>query len=126
MATANQIGQISIKLLAAVFVAVFLVIGFIGLVLPIIPGLLFLAIAIWIVARAFPSIRSKLRQNSTLRKHLDKADEFVDEDFVDKVKLGLLLAAKFVLDGLAFIETLITDAFRRATAKDAPAKDRYY
>jgi len=93
----------SAKLIACILVFACLVVGVAGLVLPIIPGLLFLAIAVLIVARYFPSMGARLRRNRTIGRHLDRADGFLDLTLWRKVQLGCLLCAKFVLDGIAMI-----------------------
>lgn len=59
-------GELSAKLIALAFVVVFVVLGIIGLVLPIIPGLLFLIVAAWLVGRHFPGFSRRLRGNRTL------------------------------------------------------------
>ena len=91
------------KLVACALVFVCIVLGVVGLVLPIIPGLLFLAIAALIAARYFPSIGSRLRRNRTLGRHMDTADGFLDLPLWRKVQLSCLLCVKFVLDGIASI-----------------------
>lgn len=68
----NGPGHWPFKLIAAAVVLGCLAIGLLGLLLPIIPGLLFLAIALVIAAGHFPSIDATLRRNRTLGRYLDR------------------------------------------------------
>ena len=99
----NLIENLSARLIAVLLVALCLVIGAAGLVLPIIPGLLFLAIAVLICARAFPSLERWLRRSRTLDRHLDRADGFMNLSLWRKVQFGSLLSLKILLDSIACI-----------------------
>lgn len=67
-------GDWSLKLIAGVVVLACLALGAIGLLLPIVPGLLFLAIAACVAASHFPAFGTRLRRNRTLGRFLDRAD----------------------------------------------------
>lgn len=98
-----QLGNVSVKLIAALFVVICLAIGAVGIVLPIIPGLLFLALAALIVTRHFPSTEFWLRKSRTMDAYLDKTEGFFELDFRHKLKLGALLCAKMLIDGIAYV-----------------------
>lgn len=60
------------KLIATAVIAFLVVLGVLGLLLPIIPGLLFLAIAAVVAASYFPTVERLLGRNRTLARHLDR------------------------------------------------------
>jgi uncharacterized membrane protein YbaN (DUF454 family) len=98
---------IGTKLLALILVVAFLALGLIGLVLPLIPGILFLVLAAALIARHSPAARHRMRQHRGLGRCLDHADGFLDSDVTTKIKLGALYAAKAVVDGLNAIVGLV-------------------
>ncbi|MGA1742238.1 MAG: DUF454 family protein [Pseudohongiellaceae bacterium] len=72
----SRLNSLLAKLLALMFVLICLAVGVVGLILPIIPGLLFLAIAAMIAARHSPSLDRWLRKNRLLRGYLDSGEGF--------------------------------------------------
>lgn len=105
------------RLLACLWAFVCLVLGALGLVLPIIPGVLFLALGVLIVARHFPSVRRWLRRMPPIGRHMDRADRFLDLSFWRKVQVGALLCLKMFVDGIAFV----TERLRRRRGSDYSA-----
>jgi uncharacterized membrane protein YbaN (DUF454 family) len=95
--------NVSTKLIACGVIAVCLLLGFAGLILPLIPGLLFIAIAAMIAAKLSPKFRDMLRQNDTLRGYVDRTDGFVGLPLAKKVQVGALLILKMLIDGVAFV-----------------------
>lgn len=91
------------KLGAYVAVIVCVVVGIAGLLLPIIPGLLFLAIAVVLVARRFPALAHRLRNHGFMGRHFANADRFVDLSVWQQVLVGGLFCAKMVLQGAALV-----------------------
>lgn len=63
----------TIKIVAAAVVLACLVLGVLGLILPIIPGIVFLALAAVIAANYFPGVNAWLRRNRTAARFLDRA-----------------------------------------------------
>jgi uncharacterized membrane protein YbaN (DUF454 family) len=106
MKKTDIVGSLSGKLIACVLVVACVAVGAIGLVLPIIPGLLFLAIAAFIAARHFPSIDALLRRNRAIGKHINRADAFLHLSLAGKFQLAGWLCAKMLLDSLALIGSL--------------------
>ena len=86
--------NVSTKLIAAGVIVVCLLLGLAGLILPLIPGLLFLAIAAIVAARFSPRFAQMLRQNETLRGYLDRTEGFDDLPLDQKLKLAGLLFVK--------------------------------
>jgi uncharacterized membrane protein YbaN (DUF454 family) len=93
----------STKLIAAGVIVVCLLLGFAGLILPLIPGLLFLAIAAIVAAKLSPRFAETLRQNETLRGYLDRTEGIENLALGDKIKVGGLLFVKALIDGVAFL-----------------------
>lgn len=91
------------KLAAYAVVIVCVVVGVAGLLLPIIPGLLFLAIAAVLVARRFPALAHRLRSHRTMGRHFDSADRFVDLSLGQQLLVAGLFCAKMVLQGAALV-----------------------
>jgi uncharacterized membrane protein YbaN (DUF454 family) len=95
--------NVSTKLIAAGVIVVCLLLGFAGLILPLIPGLLFLAIAAVVAAKLSPRFAETLRQNETLRGYLDRTEGFAALPLDQKIKLAGLLFVKAIIDGVAFL-----------------------
>ena len=99
----KPIGNLTAKFLACVAILICLAVGAVGLVLPIIPGLLFLAIAAIIIARHSASFDRWLRRSPTFNGYLDSADRIHGLNFMAKVRYGSLLCLKMLIDGVAFV-----------------------
>lgn len=95
--------NVTTKLIAAGVIAVCLLIGLAGLILPLIPGLLFLGIAAIVAAKVSPRFGETLRRNATLRAYLDRTEGFGNLPLEDKLKLAGLLTLKALIDGVAFL-----------------------
>jgi uncharacterized membrane protein YbaN (DUF454 family) len=59
-----------LKIISIVLIAVFMVIGLVGLVLPIIPGALFLFLAALLATRVSPRVAARAHQLPWFRKHM--------------------------------------------------------
>lgn len=92
---------VSGKLIATILVIALLALGVIGLVLPILPGLLLLAIAGFIAARHFPWVDARLRRHRAIGKHMHTADRFQRLSFGEKVRVAGWFCVKLAADGLA-------------------------
>lgn len=105
----------TVKLLACVALVLCLVAGAIGLILPIVPGIVFLAIAALIAVRHFPALGARLRRHRGLGGHLERADRFLDLPLPRKLQVAGLLCVKLVLDALDAAGALVSRAFARAS-----------
>jgi uncharacterized membrane protein YbaN (DUF454 family) len=114
--SANPIDSATAKLIACVVILVCLAIGLAGLILPIIPGLLFLGLAALIAARHSPALERLFRSNATLSGYLDRTEGFLDLPLGKKVQLGLLLCLKMLLDTVAFVVTFVAKLVRDVTS----------
>lgn len=112
----NQFGTMSTKLVAVIFILAFVAIGAVGLVLPLLPGILFLAIAGLLLARHFPSVDAWLRRNSTVSRHLDDANGFLDLPLQEKVRLGGWYATKMLISTAALLLATARKLLRRVAS----------
>jgi uncharacterized membrane protein YbaN (DUF454 family) len=89
-----------VKLLALVFLLLCVAIGMAGIILPVIPGLLFLALAVIVAARMFPPLGRRLRRNATFAPYMEKTDHFTRLSLQGKVKFACWFAVKILWDSL--------------------------
>ncbi len=80
----NKLISLLAKLFAGIFIVICLAVGVVGLILPIIPGLLFLAIAAMIAARHSPSLDRWLRKNRVIGSYLDSGEGFLTLSWLQK------------------------------------------
>ena len=95
--------NVSAKLIACAILVAFLLLGAIGLILPLLPGLLFLAIAAVVAAKLFPAFGAALRRSPVFSGYLDRAEGFVDLPLAKKLQMAVLLSVKMLVDGIAFL-----------------------
>jgi hypothetical protein len=98
----RQVGSATVKLIGLAAILICLALGVVGLVLPIVPGLLFLAIAALIAARHSPSFERLLRTNRRLGGYLDGTKRFQSLSLGRKLQVGALLCLKMLLDAAAW------------------------
>jgi uncharacterized membrane protein YbaN (DUF454 family) len=98
---------VTAKLVACAVVVACLALGVIGLLVPILPGLLFLVIAAAVAAKLSPAFASTLRQNATIASYLDKTDGLIDLPLGKKIQAACLLGVKMLIDGVALLVTAI-------------------
>ena len=71
-------------------------IGLLGLVIPIIPGVLFLIVAGGLIAQLFPSVRQRLSRNARMRRLFTRLDAGEKLAVIEQIKLVFLAAAEVV------------------------------
>jgi len=106
--TARTSPLVSSKLVACAVIAGLVILGVVGIVLPLLPGLLFLLLAAVVLARHFPVTKRWLRSNGAWREHFDRADGVLDLPLAAQIKLGALLCAKAALEAARLAGTLLT------------------
>ncbi len=74
-----------------------------GIILPVIPGLLFLAIAVIIAARLCPPLERRLRKNTMFSGYMEKTDHFWRLSLQGKVKFACWLTVKIVWDSFVLL-----------------------
>jgi uncharacterized membrane protein YbaN (DUF454 family) len=106
--------SLPVKLIAALVVAVCLIVGIAGLVLPLVPGLVFLAVAGVVAARYSPKLDGLLRGNATVARYLDEADALTTLPIGQKVRLACLLFVRALIDGVAVLISSVARIVRSA------------
>ena len=95
--------NLTTKLIACAVIVACLFLGLAGLILPLIPGLLFIAIALFVAAKLSPRFATVVRENDTLRGYLDQADRIAGVPLAQKVQVIGLLFVKMLIDGVALL-----------------------
>jgi len=105
----NKLNGLMAKLFAGIFIVICLAVGVVGLILPIIPGLLFLAIAAMIAARHSPSLDRWLRKSRTIESYLNSGEGFLNLRWYRKIQFVLWLCLKIFIDTIVLIFALIAN-----------------
>ena len=111
------VGSLTTKLVACLLIVICFAVGAVGLILPIIPGLLFLAIAFMIIAHYFPAVDRQLRKSRTIRSYLDSADGFSELGWGQRLKYGCPLCLRLFVDTVAFFVYLVAKLLGFAVVK---------
>lgn len=98
----------AVKLLALVLLLLCVAVGVVGLILPIIPGLLFLAFAALIAARYFPPLARRLRRHRAMAEWLDSSQGFAALSAADKLRYSAWLCLRMLLEGVRLLYRLTT------------------
>jgi uncharacterized protein len=88
------------KIFTVLLIICFLVIGLIGLVLPIIPGILFLVLAVYLLSRVSRRASAIVHNHPWFNRSMRKLDAASALSFGEKTRLTLLLTAKAVISGV--------------------------
>jgi uncharacterized membrane protein YbaN (DUF454 family) len=89
------------SVIAGLAVVVLVAVGLLGLVLPILPGVLFLGLAAIVAAKYFPTIASRLRRHRAARAHLDVFERARTLELRSQLSLAGWYGAKIGIDGAA-------------------------
>ncbi|HEY9182599.1 MAG TPA: DUF454 family protein [Gammaproteobacteria bacterium] len=106
--------NVSTKVIACAVIVGCLLLGLAGLVLPLIPGLLFIAIAVIVAAKLSPKFADTLRQNDTLRPYLDKSDRMAGLSPGQQAKVVGLLLLKAIIEGVEWLVAGVMKLVRMA------------
>ena len=104
------------KLLGLGVFALLLGLGLIGLVLPIIPGIFFLLLALYVLTRISGRFASLANRNSWIRKSFRRLGHVRTLPAVDVIKLSFWVTARGIVKGAAMVAGKITGATE--TARD--------
>ena len=88
------------KVLCIALIAFFVVLGLVGLILPIIPGLVFLFIAAVLLARISSRFESILESNSKIEGWMKHADAINGLSISQRIRLSFWISAKLINDGI--------------------------
>jgi uncharacterized membrane protein YbaN (DUF454 family) len=113
----SPIDNATAKLIACAIILVCLAIGLAGLILPLIPGLLFLGIAALVAARHSPALERVFRSNATLSGYMDSTDGFLDLPLAKKIQLGGWLCLKMLIDSVAYAVSAVAKLMSRLSAR---------
>ena len=111
--------NISTKLIACAVIVACLLLGLAGLILPLIPGLLFIAIAAFVAAKLSPRFAAVLRENGTLSGYLDQADRIAGVPLTQKIQVVGLLLLKMLIDGVALLVAGVMKLVKAAEGSSA-------
>jgi len=95
-----------------VLVGLLTLVGLAGLILPIIPGILFLFLAALLLAKVSSRFDSLLHKNENMKAWRRRWDTTNSMPFLQRIKLSLLLVARAVVNG---VETAV-DSLNKARA----------
>lgn len=108
---AKQAGAIKKTLYLVAGVAL-LMVGLMGLVLPVIPGLLFLVVAVWLLAKVSRRVRAFSHRNETLRAFHHRLDRVGSVRWFDQVKVVGLTLLDVTVRGIDSGIRLVTNLFK--------------
>ncbi|HUQ53568.1 MAG TPA: DUF454 family protein [Gammaproteobacteria bacterium] len=111
--------SLSTKLIACAIIVACLLLGLAGLILPLIPGLLFIAIAAFVAAKLSPRFAAFVRENDTLRGYLDQADRIAGVPLAQKIQVSGLLLLKMLIDGVALLVAAVMKLVKAAEGLSA-------
>ena len=84
----------------SVLIAIFLVIGLIGLILPIIPGILFLVLAVFLMTRVSRRAATYAHSQAWYHRHMGQLNATRHLSAGDRLKFGLLIAARGTVNAI--------------------------
>ncbi|MFT7472508.1 MAG: uncharacterized membrane protein YbaN (DUF454 family) [Kiritimatiellia bacterium] len=98
----SEIGLMPVLIKGAclVLVGLLTLIGLVGLILPIIPGILFLFLAALLLAKVSSRFDALLRKNENMRTWRRRWDRSNALPLLQRVKLSFLLVARAVVNGV--------------------------
>ncbi len=105
------------KISLIIFVLVCLFIGIAGLLLPIIPALVFLLLAAIVSAEHSQLMNNFLRKNKTLSTYLDNGKGFANLPLNKKIKYALWLCLKTTMDILLAVFNALAKLFSQASRR---------
>lgn len=90
--------SVFVKVLALVILLLCVAVGLAGIILPVIPGLLFLGVALVIAARLFPPLGRRLRKSAVFAPYMQRSDHFARLSLQGKLKFAFWFSAKILWD----------------------------
>jgi len=87
------------KVIGVVLIALFLLIGLVGLILPIIPGLLFLFLALYVLTRVSRRAAAYAHSQPWVSRNLHRLNATDNLSMGERVRLALLVVARGVVKG---------------------------
>lgn len=98
------------KIGVSVLISVFLVIGLLGLILPIIPGLLFLVLAVFLMTRVSRRAATYAHSQARYHRHMGHYNATRHLSAGDRLKYSFLIAARGTVNAIKrFFKTIRKD-----------------
>ena len=91
----------------------FIALGLLGLLIPVIPGLLFLMVAALIAAKYFPTLETWLHKNRYSAECMHISNRFSTLHIWDKARLCFWGTLKFTLNGIEWTWQLFERQFKK-------------
>ena len=101
------------KLVYLAISVLMLIIGLAGIIIPIIPGLLFLAVALFYLGKVFPSIKSLSDSHPVLGKVNDRIDQMSEIKMWDRIKVAALMSAEAATSAISAMLTYGAEKLRK-------------
>ena len=108
-----MIEKTSNKVISFALIGVFVVLGIVGLALPILPGVLFFLIAAIMASRHIPALENYLHQNPYTAKSMRLSNRFSRLDFWGKVQFCCWGFLKVTADAVEWTVSVIGRLFDR-------------
>ena len=122
----QQAGRLSGGVLVFLVVAACLTLGVIGLILPLVPGLLFLAIAAVMLAPYVPALSDWMRRSPVTRRYMEDADRLHTLELGDRLRLGFLMSLRMLIDAARFAAAFLRSKLREPGAQRQRMGSREY
>jgi uncharacterized membrane protein YbaN (DUF454 family) len=98
------------KVALSVLIVAFLLIGLIGLILPIIPGILFLVLAVFLMTRVSRRAATFAHSQPWFHRHMGQLNASSHLSVADRLKFGFLIAARGTISALKRLVSYLTKA----------------
>lgn len=96
----TTISQLVRKAMLSAAIAICLILGVIGLILPVIPGILFLFLGAMLLSKLSARFANYLKKYSWAQKWQSRGDSFSQMSNIQRLKLSGLMAAKSLVDSM--------------------------
>lgn len=106
MKSTESLLKLTGRLLLALIAGIFLLIGVVGLVLPIIPGIVFLALGAWLLTRISSRAADYVQQHAGWQKMTRWRQRTRHLNIAERCYLGVLLGCRKIVSGLQKITRL--------------------
>ena len=107
----------SMKLIYLVIGGVCLMLGVIGLIIPIIPGVLFLMAALYLLSRGSKRIKSFSEGQPHMRRMHRRMEQFGEVDFSDQIRLAAWMMVEAGVKSMKVIRNGLVRAVRLVNKK---------
>lgn len=104
-------------LLALCLLLLCVAIGMVGLILPVIPGFLFLMLAALLCARLFPGVERRLGRYTWFRQYLDKTRQFEGLTLRGRAQLCVWLVIQLLVDAVLVVVAAVAWLLRFAFSR---------